>query len=226
MRKPDTKRLNHAIDALMVAFLPMLMAYSLIGETFHEIAGTIMFVLFLLHQWFHRKWWKALTKGRYTPYRIFITILNIALLVLMFMQPLSGIALSKHLYTGLSLTGLAAAAREIHMLLAYWSYVLMSLHLGVHMDAMVKAISRKRKAYDTKPGFLKVASAAISAYGIYAFIRRGFPGYMLMQTMFAFFDYGEPRLYFFIDYLAIMVLFATCGYLAALLLKRSNAVRG
>ena len=99
MRKPDTKKLNHAIDALMVAFLPMLMAYSLIGETFHEVAGTIMFVLFLLHLWFHRKWWKALAKGRYTPYRVFITVLNIALLVLMFMQPLSGIALSKHLYT-------------------------------------------------------------------------------------------------------------------------------
>ena len=131
IRKPDTKKLNHAIDALMVAFLPMLMAYSLIGETLHEVAGTIMFVLFLLHLWFHRKWWKALTKGRYTPYRVFITVLNIALLVLMFMQPLSGIALSKHLYTGLSLTGLAASAREIHMLLAHWSYVLMSLHLGV-----------------------------------------------------------------------------------------------
>ena len=29
MRKPDAKRLNHAIDALMVAFLPMLMAYIL-----------------------------------------------------------------------------------------------------------------------------------------------------------------------------------------------------
>ena len=70
----------------------------------------------------------------YTPYRVFITVLNIALLVLMFMQPFSGIALSKHLYTGLSLTGLAASVREIHMLLAYWSYVLMSLHLGVHMD--------------------------------------------------------------------------------------------
>ena len=226
MRKPDTKKLNHAIDALMVAFLPMLMAYSLIGETFHEVAGTIMFVLFLLHLWFHRKWWKALTKGRYTPYRVFITALNIALLVLMFMQPLSGIALSKHLYTWLSLTGLAAAAREIHMLLAYWSYVLMSLHLGVHMDAMVKAISRKRNVNDTKPGFLTVASAAISVYGIYAFIRRGFPGYMFMQTMFAFFDYREPKLYFFADYLAIMVLFAICGHYAALLLKRNNVVKG
>ena len=226
MRKPDTKKLNHAIDALMVAFLPMLMAYSLIGETFHEVAGTIMFVLFLLHLWFHRKWWKALTKGRYTPYRVFITVLNIALLVLMFMQPLSGIALSKHLYTGLSLTGLAASAREIHMLLAYWSYVLMSLHLGVHMDAMVKAISRKRNANGMKPGFLIVASAAISVYGIYAFIRRGFPGYMFMQTTFAFFDYGEPKLYFFADYLAIMVLFAICGHYAALLLKRNNVVKG
>ena len=226
MRKPDTKILNHAIDALMVAFLPMLMAYSLIGETFHEVAGTIMFVLFLLHLWFHRKWWKALTKGRYTPYRVFITVLNIALLVLMFMQPLSGIALSKHLYTGLSLTGLAASAREIHMLLAYWSYVLMSLHLGVHMDAMVKAISRKRNVNDTKHGFLIVASAAISVYGIYAFIRRGFPGYMFMQTMFAFFDYGEPKLHFFADYLAIMVLFAICGHYAALLLKRNNVVKG
>jgi len=226
MRKPDTKKLNHAIDALMVAFLPMLMAYSLIGETFHEVAGTIMFVLFLLHLWFHRKWWKALTKGRYTPYRVFITVLNIALLVLMFMQPLSGIALSKHLYTGLSLTGLAGSAREIHMLLAYWSYVLMSLHLGVHMDAMVKAISRKRNVNDTKPGFLTVASAAISVYGIYAFIRRGFPGYMFMQTMFAFFDYGEPKLYFFADYLAVMVLFAISGHYAALLLKRNNVVKG
>ena len=226
MRKPDTKKLNHAIDALMVALLPMLMAYSLIGETFHEVAGTIMFVLFLLHLWFHRKWWKALTKGRYTPYRIFITVLNIALLVLMFMQPLSGIALSKHLYTGLSLTGLAASAREIHMLLAYWSYVLMSLHLGVHMDAMVKAISRKRNVNDTKPGLLIVASAAISVYGIYAFIRRGFPGYMFMQTMFAFFDYGEPKLDFFADYLVIMVLFAICGHYAALLLKRNNVAKG
>lgn len=226
MRKPDTKKLNHAIDALMVAFLPMLMAYSLIGETFHEVAGTIMFVLFLLHLWFHRKWWKALTKGRYTPYRVFMTVLNIALLVLMFMHSLSGIALSKHLYTGGSLTGLAASAREIHMLLAYWSYVLMSLHLGVHMDAMVKAISRKRNVNDTKLGFLIVASAAISVYGIYAFIRRGFPGYMFMQTMFAFFDYGEPKLYFFADYLAIMVLFAICGHYAALLLKRNNVVKG
>ena len=91
---------------------------------------------------------------------------------------------------------------------------------------MVKAISRKRNVNDTKPGFLIVASAAISVYGIYAFIRRGFPGYMFMQTMFAFFDYGEPKLYFFADYLAIMVLFAICGHYAALLLKRNNVVKG
>jgi len=44
--------------------------------------------------------------------------------------------------------------------------------------------------------------------------------------MFAFFDYGEPKLYFFADYLASMILFAICGHYAALLLKRNNVVKG
>ena len=224
-RKPKIRTLNHIIDVLMVVFLPMLMAYSLIGEAFHEIAGTIMFILVLLHLWLHRKWWKGLTQGRYSPYRIFITILNIVLLVLMFLQPLSGIVLSKHLYTWLSFTGLAASAREIHLLLAYWSYILMSIHLGVHMDIMTKGISRKKKANGDMPWLLRVIPLGISAYGIYAFIHRGFPGYMFMQTMFAFFDYEEPGIFFFADYLAIMVLFATCGYYVAMLLKSNHSTK-
>ncbi len=48
------------IDLAMTALIPMLMAYSLIGETFHEIAGTIMVILFLAHHWMNRMWWKGL----------------------------------------------------------------------------------------------------------------------------------------------------------------------
>ena len=55
----------------------------------------------------------------------------------------------------------------------------------------------------------------ISAYGVCAFVKRGFPAYMFMRTAFAFFDYGEPRAYFFMDYLAVMVLFAFLGMLIA-----------
>ena len=48
-----TKR--RILDAAMVLLLPLLMAYSLIGEAFHEVAGTLMLVLFLLHHWMNEK---------------------------------------------------------------------------------------------------------------------------------------------------------------------------
>ena len=62
----------------------------------------------------------------------------------------------------------------------------------------------------------------ISVYGIYAFIKRGFPGYMFMRTAFAFFDYGEPRVYFFMDYLSVMALFVCLGILIVSALSASK----
>lgn len=40
---------HRLVDAAMVLLLPLLMAYSLIGEAFHEFAGTLMLLLFLAH---------------------------------------------------------------------------------------------------------------------------------------------------------------------------------
>ena len=53
------------IDISMTVLLPILMAYSLIGEQFHEIAGTLMLVLFIAHHVMTRGWYKALFKGKY-----------------------------------------------------------------------------------------------------------------------------------------------------------------
>lgn len=43
------KKIRLIMDIAMTVLLPMLMAYSLIGEKFHEIIGTLMFALFILH---------------------------------------------------------------------------------------------------------------------------------------------------------------------------------
>lgn len=219
-RSSHRKSINYLVDVLMVLFLPMLAAYSLIGERFHEIVGTTMFLLFLTHLFLHRKWLGSVFKGRYTPYRACLTGVNMILLVLMFLQPLSGITVSKHLYTFLPLTGLASQAREIHMTLAYWCYVMMSFHLGLHMDQMVSIADRKLKTGTAVKRIVSLALWAASAYGIYAFIHRGFPDYMFQRTLFAFFDYDEPMLAFFTDYLAIMILFAAIGYYTGRLLKK------
>lgn len=43
------KKIRMASDLLMVFLLPVLMAYSLVGEAAHEWIGIVMFLLFLLH---------------------------------------------------------------------------------------------------------------------------------------------------------------------------------
>lgn len=200
----------------MVLLLPMLMAYSLIGEAFHEVAGTLMLALFILHHWMNRAWWKNLFKGQYSPQRVFQTALNLLLLIFMIAQPLCGILISKHLYTFLPTDGVSSVARAIHLPLANWGFVLMSLHAGTHLSAMLPK-SRKKAA-------VLGCLGAVSLYGAYAFVKRQIPAYLFLKLPFAFFDYSEPRVFFLADYLTVMILLTMLGYGIMMLLKvRRNA---
>ena len=200
----------------MVLLLPMLMAYSLIGEAFHEVAGTLMLALFILHHWMNRAWWKNLFKGQYSPQRVFQTALNLLLLIFMIAQPLCGILISKHLYTFLPTDGVSSVARAIHLPLANWGFVLMSLHAGTHLSAMLPK-GRKKAA-------VLGCLGAVSLYGAYAFVKRQIPAYLFLKLPFAFFDYSEPRVFFLADYLTVMILLTMLGYGIMMLLKvRRNA---
>lgn len=203
----------------MTVLLPMLMAYSLIGEMLHEIIGTAIFVLFIVHHILNRKWYGALFKGKYNMRRIFQTTLDMLLLVFMILQPISGIMMSKHLYTFLPALPFSAQTRSIHMMLAYWGYVLLCIHAGTHLVAPMKKLFIKSKKIFAAAC---VAVVCISVYGCAAFIKRGFPGYMLGRTMFAFFDYSEPRAFFFLDYLTIMILFMIIGIILIILNSTYN----
>ena len=210
------KRLRLVIDLVMVILLPLLMAYSLIGEAFHEVAGSVMLGLFIAHHILNRRWYGALFKGKYNAKRIFQTVLNMLLLVFMILQPISGILMSKHLYTFLPILPVAAQARSIHMLLAYWGYVLLCLHAGTHLTAPLAKLKKKKRTAKTAAVALL---CGISLYGCYAFFKRGFPDYMFGRTAFAFFDYSEPTVLFLLDYLAIMALFMALGAVLASKLK-------
>ena len=56
------KKARMIIDILMVVLLPLLMAYSLIGENVHEVLGICMFALFIAHHVINRKWWTSIFK--------------------------------------------------------------------------------------------------------------------------------------------------------------------
>ena len=205
---------HRLVDAAMVLLLPLLMAYSLIGEAFHEVAGTSMFLLLLAHHWLNRAWLKNLFRGKYTALRIFQTCLNLLLLVFMIVQPLCGILMSKHLYTFLPTEGLSSLARAVHLPLANWGFVLMCLHAGMHLGSMLPKGSGEKSVL--------IGLGVVSFYGVYAFFKRQIPQYMFLELPFVFFDYGEPRIFFLLDYLSIMILFTMIGYGVTLLLTKKR----
>ncbi len=204
------KKARMIIDILMTALLPLLMAYSLIGEDIHEILGVCMFVLFIAHHVINRKWWTSIFKGKYNAARLLNTAVNLLLAVFMLLQPVSGILLSKHILKEVAISGAASTMRTIHMTLAYWGFIMMSIHLGLH----IRAVSAKLKGKMNKAVkyTITVIFLLIAAYGVYAFIHRGIADYMFMKVMFAFFDFSESKVLFLLDYAAIMVLATEAAY--------------
>ena len=192
------------IDTAMLILLPLLMAYSLIGEAAHEWLGLAMFLLFILHHIMNPAWLKTLFKGRYTPLRIYLTGVNVLLLIVMVLQPVSGILMSKHIFHIPNVGGMSFA-RTVHLLLAHWGFILMSVHVGNHAGAH-RAGKKKDVAI-----LLWTVAIAVSIYGAYAFVNRDMVSCLFLKDQFVFFDFGQPRLRFMADYASMMCLFACIG---------------
>ena len=204
------KKARMTIDILMVVLLPLLMAYSLIGENIHEVLGICMFALFIAHHVINRKWWSGIFMGKYNAVRILNTVVNLFLAVFMILQPVSGILMSKYILKEVTISSASSTLRTIHMTLAYWGFIMMSFHLGLHFRAIsAKMKSRMNKAVRT---VVAVLFLLIAIYGVYAFIKRGIGDYLLMKVMFAFFDFSESRVRFLLDYAAVMVLAAEIAF--------------
>lgn len=211
------KKLRMVIDLLMVLLLPMLMGYSLVGELYHEIIGVSMAILFAVHITLNRKWFSALFKGRYNARRIVTTVVNALLILCVLTSMVSGIFISKHIFTFLGISVGASLMRTLHILAAYWGFLLMSFHAGMHGGRMIGKIKNKAIKYTLSTVFLLIA-----AYGVYAFIKRGFADYLFGRIVFVFFDFSEPFIFFYLDYLAVMILFMTLGYFTAKLTSIKN----
>jgi hypothetical protein len=210
------RKFQMTVDFAMIIILPTLMAYEMIGTIFHEWVGSFMFILFIVHNLMNYKWYKSMFKGKYTPYRKLSTLINIMLFVIMISLMVSGIILSKHIFSFLNINFGIAVARVIHILGAYWGYVLMSVHIGLHCNKISKLIKCNKIILK----ILKIIIYAICVYGVYAFVVRQIGSYMFMQNQFVFFDFSESIIKFILDYFAIMILFAVIGNYLAVRVKK------
>ena len=201
------------IDILMTVLLLLLMAYSLVGEKAHEWLGIGMFALFILHHILNNDWSRNLFKGKYTPFRILQTTLVILALAFMLGSMISGIVLSRYAFSFLSVSGGQSWARTLHMLCAYWGFVVISLHIGLHWNIMMNMAKKMfHKSSVIRAWMVRLVGLLTAGYGVYAFVKQQIGSYMFLINQFVFFDYEEPLMRFLLDYMAVMVLFAALGY--------------
>ncbi len=206
------------IDLAMTAALPVLMCYSIVGETAHEVIGVAMFCLFISHHILNFGWIKTLFKGRYDLRRIINTAVNALMFLCMIGLAYSGIVISKHVFTFVNVGG-AMTTRTIHMLCAYWGLVLISVHLGMHISQIAARMRLKKK---TLIWTIRIIFGMIGTVGIYEIISMKFADYLFDRAQFAFIDTSASAVLTTLQYLTVMVLFAYIGYFLQILLKQKK----
>lgn len=129
--------------------------------------------LFILHHVLNFSWYRNLFRGHYSASRILRTIADLFLIPVMLALPVSGIMMSRHIFSGLG--GSLSFARTSHLFASYWGFVLMSLHIGLHWRMAVGMAGNLWGRMKMGRGgilLLRVVFIFIALYGVYAFVRR------------------------------------------------------
>ena len=217
MTRTNTKLVTRRIvDAAMTVLLLCLMAYQVTGEFLHEWIGIGITVLVITHQILNRRWYKTLFKGKYNPYRILTAAVNVLLLLSFAITAFSGMSMSGHAVPFLYGMAPVSFARRMHLSMSHWSFVLMGLHLGLHIPAMAAGLKGKTWLRRT----LTAAFAAAAGVGLWLFLKSGILNYLFFRVPFAFLDYEKAGVLVLLENLLMLVFFAMLGTVMAVLLQK------
>ena len=209
--KTSNMIIKRIVDAAMTVLLLCLMAYQVTGEMAHEWIGMGMTVLVIIHQILNRKWYGALFKGKYNPYRSISTVLNILLIASFVLTAFSGMSMSGHAVPFLYGMAPVSFARRMHLSMSHWAFVLMGLHLGMHIPAMTAGL----KLTDRTKTILACIFTCIGGAGLWLFLRNGMPNYLFFRVPFAFLDYEKAGWLVFLENLLMLSFWALIGTQAA-----------
>ena len=211
--------------AMAVLFLGQ-MGYHLTDNRLHEWMGVALCLLFLAHHALNGGWHRGLLKGRYTPQRTLLTVVDGLLMLAMIAVITSAMLVSRHVFDFLGLR-LRAIGRRIHMPATMWAFVLTGLHVGLHGNRVLNAAQRaaKGRGGQTALWIARILLLGIGALGVYEFIARGLYMEMFLLREFAFLAYGESLGTFAVAYIAVWVVWGAVSCALNRLLRPLNGKR-
>lgn len=195
----------------MALLLLVLMGFHLYSEMLHEWTGILFTLIIFFHLYLnkHRLW--SLPSTLPSGMQFINRTINLATLIITLMAIISGIMISRHVFSDLPFHNPETEVRKMHMTAAHWGMVILSIHIGLHWKMLATFFCRIMHIPDNAPfaniimpGFFSI----IALQGMYFFLKRDYLSYLLMQVDFSFFDYEEPAWIFYASYLSIIILFS------------------
>ena len=205
------KKFRIILDIVMTILFIILMGYYATDNKVHEILGTITFILFIIHHLLNIKWYKSIFKGKHSFQRTFHIILNLLLFIAMVGMMVSGIMISANVFAFLDIPT-TMFARRLHIISTSWGFVLMAIHVGLHITALMNKLNAKMKnsTFEYVYYFILIL---LSGFGIYSFINLRLWEDMFLLTDFKFFDYEQSPILFYFKLLSVLILIALVIYI-------------
>ena len=156
--------------------------------------------------------------GKYNPYRIVTTAVNIALLLSFVLTAFCGMSMSGHAVPFLYGMTKVSLARRMHLSMSHWAFVLMGLHLGMHIPVMFAGL----KLTDKLKMVISAALCVVAGIGLFLFIKNGMPSYLFFRVPFAFLDYEKAGILVFLENILMLSFWAFIGIEVAILCRNSQ----
>ncbi|RUM25665.1 DUF4405 domain-containing protein [Rhizobium vallis] len=215
------------LDFTAAGLLLVALAYWWLDNTSHELIGTGMFILLVSHNVFNRRWWARLPKAARGRQSLLTIASNISIGLAMAALLMTSVMISRSVFAFVPLNG-GPTAREIHILAAYWAFMLAAVHLGLHWSMIMGVTGKLLRVGPPdaiRTAALRGVAGAIAACGIHGMVVVGIGDRLVGRPSIDFWDFQESTVGFFLHHIAILGAWACAAHYAAGWLRWAGGVR-
>ncbi len=214
-----------ALDLVAAVLLLVGLAYWWLGNVVHELVGTAMFLLVIIHNVFNRRWYATVSVMRRQARGWINAVFTLALLIAMLTLLVTSVLIS-HALSGVMSPYSGFTVRQIHTFTAYWLLVLVSIHLGLRWP-MIMGVARNlfglSKQSRARTLALQVIALLVAIHGVWSSFVLGIGTKLAMQMTLDWWNFEESVVGFFGHCLAISGLYIVMTYYAMKWMQRRNS---
>lgn len=143
------KKIKIILDIIMFVSMILLMKTNITGLQLHEILGICLFIIFIIHKIINFKWVKSvgkniLNKNMKNKSKMMF-FLDLILFIFVTLNITTGILVSKFILVSITVNNIETVT-ILHKFFAWWSLILISIHIGLHWENVVNCFERKFKS--------------------------------------------------------------------------------